>query len=48
MTSSPGEISVQVPAARPGEEELDRSLRPQALEDFVGQDQVKRPHALFI
>jgi Holliday junction DNA helicase RuvB len=48
MTPAPGEISVQVPAARPGEEELDRSLRPQALADFVGQEQVKRQLALFI
>ena len=39
---------MQVPAARPGEEELDRSLRPQALDDFVGQEQVKRQLALFI
>ncbi|HZO60215.1 MAG TPA: Holliday junction branch migration DNA helicase RuvB [Solirubrobacterales bacterium] len=48
MTPTPGEISMQVPAARPGEEELDRSLRPQALEDFVGQEQVKRQLGLFI
>ena len=48
MTSSAGEISVQVPATRPGEEELDRSLRPQRLEEFVGQDPLKRQLALFI
>jgi Holliday junction DNA helicase RuvB len=46
--STPGEISIQVPAARPEEEELDRSLRPQALDEFVGQEQVKRQLALFI
>jgi holliday junction DNA helicase RuvB len=48
MSSPAGEVSLQVPATRPGEEELDRSLRPQALEDFVGQEQVKRQLALFI
>jgi holliday junction DNA helicase RuvB len=48
VSSPAGEISVQVPAARPGEEELDRSLRPQHLDEFVGQDQVKRQLALFI
>ncbi len=48
MTTPAGEVSIQVPATRPGEEELDRSLRPQALEDFVGQEQVKLQLALFI
>jgi Holliday junction DNA helicase RuvB len=48
MTSSAGEISVQVPAARPGEEELDRSLRPQRIDEFVGQEPLKRQLALFI
>src|SRR5688500_4821244 len=48
MTPPAGEVSVQVAAARPGEEELARSLRPQALEEFVGQEQVKRQLALFI
>ena len=48
MSPAPGDISMQVPAARPEEEELDRSLRPQALDEFVGQDQVKRQLALFI
>lgn len=48
MTSPAGEVSIQVPATRPGEEELDRSLRPHALEDFVGQEQVKLQLALFI
>ena len=35
------EESVQVPLARPGEEELDRSLRPPRLDDFVGQEELK-------
>ena len=41
MSDAAAEVSVQIPAARPGEEELDRSLRPQLLDDFVGQEQVK-------
>jgi holliday junction DNA helicase RuvB len=41
-------VSVQVPAARPGEEEFDRTLRPRRLDDFVGQDQVKDQLGLFI
>jgi Holliday junction DNA helicase RuvB len=48
VTTPAGEVSIQVPATRPGEEELDRSLRPHALEDFVGQEQVKLQLALFI
>ncbi len=48
MSPSPGDVSIQVPAARPGEEDLDRSLRPQALEEFVGQEQIKRQLGLFI
>ena len=48
MTLPAGEISVQVPAVRAGEEELDRSLRPQRLEEFVGQEQLKRQLALFM
>jgi holliday junction DNA helicase RuvB len=48
MSSPAGEISVQVPAVRAGEEELDRSLRPQSLREFVGQEQLKRQLALFI
>ena len=41
-------MSVQVPGDAPGEEEFDRTLRPQTLEDFVGQEQVKGQLALFI
>jgi Holliday junction DNA helicase RuvB len=39
---------IQGPAADRGDEELERSLRPQRLEDFVGQDQLKDQLALFI
>jgi Holliday junction DNA helicase RuvB len=39
---------IQTPGGRPGEEELDRSLRPPRLAEFVGQDQVKDQLALFI
>ena len=42
------DVSVQVPGLRAGEEELDRSLRPWRLEDFVGQEQVKGQLGLFI
>jgi holliday junction DNA helicase RuvB len=42
------EESIQLPASRPGEEELDRSLRPPSLDDFVGQDDVRDQLALFI
>jgi holliday junction DNA helicase RuvB len=42
------DMSIQVPATRPGEEELDRSLRPRSLDDFVGQEQLKGQLALFI
>jgi Holliday junction DNA helicase RuvB len=50
MTRPPpeAEVSLEVAVARPGEEELDRSLRPRRLEDFVGQDQVKGQLGLFI
>jgi holliday junction DNA helicase RuvB len=39
---------IQTPSSRSGEDELDRSLRPPRLEDFVGQDQLKDQLALFI
>src|SRR2546426_10633008 len=42
------EERVQLPVERAGEEELDRSLRPPRLGDFVGQEQVKEQLALFI
>ena len=39
---------IQQPAALPAEDELDRSLRPKKLEDFVGQERVKEQLAIFI
>ena len=48
MSSSAAEVSVQVAGVRAGEEELDRSLRPQRLEEFVGQEQLKRQLGLFM
>jgi holliday junction DNA helicase RuvB len=48
VSSSAGEISVQVHGIRAGEEELDRSLRPQRLDEFVGQEQLKRQLGLFM
>jgi holliday junction DNA helicase RuvB len=48
VSTPPADLSVQVPATTPGEEDFDRSLRPRMLEDFVGQEQVKGQLALFI
>ena len=45
---TPGAERLQSPAPIGSEEELDRSLRPQRLEDFVGQDAVKGQLAIFI
>jgi Holliday junction DNA helicase RuvB len=42
------EESIQAPSVASGEEELDWSLRPPRLVDFVGQDQIKDQLALFI
>jgi holliday junction DNA helicase RuvB len=39
---------IQTPASRPGEEELERSLRPPRLDDFVGQAQVTEQLGIFI
>jgi len=39
---------IQTPASRVGEDELDRSLRPPRLEEFIGQEQLKDQLALFI
>ncbi|MET0761064.1 MAG: AAA family ATPase, partial [Thermoleophilaceae bacterium] len=36
------------PAPLPAEDDLDRSLRPKRLEDFVGQERVKEQLAVFI
>jgi Holliday junction DNA helicase RuvB len=40
--------SIEAAAIRPGEEELDRSLRPPTLLDFVGHEPLKDQLALFI
>jgi Holliday junction DNA helicase RuvB len=45
---TPGVERLQTPAPVGGEEELDRSLRPQRLGDFVGQEAVKDQLAVFI
>jgi len=46
---TPGVERLQDPEAESGvEEELDRSLRPQLLTDFVGQEQVKAQLSVFI
>ena len=34
------------PTAREGDEELDRSLRPQSLDDFIGQERIKEQLAI--
>jgi holliday junction DNA helicase RuvB len=44
---TPGVERVQDPAALP-EDDLDRSLRPKRLDDFVGQERVKEQLAVFI
>ncbi len=45
---TPGRERIQTPAPIGGEEELDRSLRPQRLADFVGQDALKQQLGVFI
>jgi Holliday junction DNA helicase RuvB len=45
---TPGVERVHSPAGATGEEELDRSLRPRRLEEFVGQGSVKDQLAVFI
>jgi holliday junction DNA helicase RuvB len=42
------DAAVHHPAALPAEDDLDRSLRPKRLEDFVGQERVKEQLAIFI
>ena len=42
------EERIQISALQPEEEELDRSLRPPRLSEFVGQSQLKEQLALFI
>jgi holliday junction DNA helicase RuvB len=45
---TPGVERIHDPAALPAEDELDRSLRPKRLEDFVGQERVKEQLSIFI
>ena len=45
---TPGVERIQNPAPIATEDELDRSLRPRRLEDFVGQERVKEQLAVFI
>jgi holliday junction DNA helicase RuvB len=45
---TPGVERVHDPVALPAEDELERSLRPRRLEDFVGQERVKEQLAVFI
>ncbi|HYN90566.1 MAG TPA: Holliday junction branch migration DNA helicase RuvB [Thermoleophilaceae bacterium] len=45
---TPGVERIQDPVPLTAEDELDRSLRPKRLEDFVGQERVKEQLALFI
>jgi Holliday junction DNA helicase RuvB len=45
---TPGVERIHDPAQLPAEDDLDRSLRPKRLEDFVGQERVKDQLAVFI
>jgi holliday junction DNA helicase RuvB len=45
---TPGVERLQDPEPKGGEEELDRSLRPKRLEDFVGQRAVKEQLRVFV
>ena len=45
---TPGVERLHDPEVLPAEDELDRSLRPKRLEDFVGQERVKEQLAVFI
>jgi Holliday junction DNA helicase RuvB len=45
---TPGIERIQAPEANAAEEDLDRSLRPRRLEDFVGQQGVKDQLGVFI
>jgi Holliday junction DNA helicase RuvB len=45
---TPGVERLHEPGVLPAEEELDRSLRPKRLEDFVGQGAVKEQLGVFI
>jgi holliday junction DNA helicase RuvB len=45
---TPGVERVHDPVGLPAEDDLDRSLRPERLEDFVGQERVKEQLGVFI
>jgi len=45
---TPGAERIHAPQADPAEDDLDRSLRPQRLEDFVGQDGLRAQLSVFI
>ena len=45
---TPGVERINDPAVLPAEDDLDRSLRPRRLHDFVGQERVKEQLAVFI
>ena len=48
MSGSADEIRIQAVGEQRGDEELDRTLRPVRLEQFVGQDQITEQLGLFI
>ncbi len=45
---TPGVERIHDPVAIEAEDDLDRSLRPKRLDDFVGQERVKQQLAIFI
>jgi Holliday junction DNA helicase RuvB len=45
---TPGVERIHDPVATEAEDDLDRSLRPKRLEDFVGQERIKQQLAIFI
>jgi holliday junction DNA helicase RuvB len=45
---TPGVERIHDPVVLPAEEELDRSLRPKTLDDFVGQERIKQQLEVFI
>jgi holliday junction DNA helicase RuvB len=45
---TPGVERVHDPVALPAEDDLDRSLRPKRLDDFVGQERIKEQLSVFI
>ena len=45
---TPGAERIHDPVVLPAEDDLDRSLRPKRLDDFVGQERIKEQLAVFI